>query len=459
LVNSGTITGNIVNMSANALTIAGGTGGAIGTFTGGTITSTGADVAFVSGAIHLGDNIQVGSHTATNSGATISLANNVVVNGNFRQSSGTLDLKGYVLTVNGAADVSGGVVAAALSSTSNYLSGQTTTLISGGVGSGFGGMVLSNTVTGLNGSATSSANDLLFTVGNDYIGGSYGTLSVTGALTNSTGGATALYIASTGSLGLLANSGTINGNIANLSSNILTIAGGTGGVTGTLTGGTITSTGANVVLASGNIALSDQVNVGTQTLVNSGASVTLGSSVSVTGNYSQSAGLLALGSSTLDVSGTASVSGGTVSGALSSTANYMVGDTSTLISAGVGSSYVGVSVANAVGGLSGSALNSGGNLLFAVGNDYIGGSLASLSVTGALANTAGGATAVIASTGSLGQLVNSGTITGNIVNMSANALTIAGAPAAPSAPSPAGRSPAPARMSFWRRAICPCRIR
>jgi hypothetical protein len=108
-----------------------GTGGAIGTFTGGTITSTGADVAFVSGAIHLGDNIQVGSHTATNSGATISLANNVVVNGNFRQSSGTLDLKGYVLTVNGAADVSGGVVAAALSSTSNYLSGQTTTLISG----------------------------------------------------------------------------------------------------------------------------------------------------------------------------------------------------------------------------------------------------------------------------------------------------------------------------------------
>jgi hypothetical protein len=320
-------------------------------------------------------------------------------------------------------------------------------------------MVLSNTVTGLNGSATSSANDLLFTVGNDYIGGSYGTLSVTGALTNSTGGATALYIASTGSLGLLANSGTINGNIANLSSNILTIAGGTGGVTGTLTGGTITSTGANVVLASGNIALSDQVNVGTQTLVNSGASVTLGSSVSVTGNYSQSAGLLALGSSTLDVSGTASVSGGTVSGALSSTANYMVGDTSTLISAGVGSSYVGVSVANAVGGLSGSALNSGGNLLFAVGNDYIGGSLASLSVTGALANTAGGATAVIASTGSLGQLVNSGTITGNIVNMSANALTIAGAPAAPSAPSPAGRSPAPARMSFWRRAICPCRIR
>jgi hypothetical protein len=81
-----------------------------------------------------------------------------------------------------------------------------------------------------------------------------------------------------------------------------------------LTGGTITSTGADIVLASGNIALSDQVNMGTQTLVNSGASVTLGSGVSVTGNYSQSAGLLAVGSSTLHVSGTASVSGGTVSG-------------------------------------------------------------------------------------------------------------------------------------------------
>ncbi|MDG3443627.1 hypothetical protein, partial [Nitrospirillum amazonense] len=65
-------------------------------------------------------------------------------------------------------------------------------------------------------------------------------------LANTAGGATALYIAGTGTLGSLANSGTISGNVTNVSARDLTITGGSGTVVGSFTGGTIRNTGANV---------------------------------------------------------------------------------------------------------------------------------------------------------------------------------------------------------------------
>jgi hypothetical protein len=81
-------------------------------------------------------------------------------------------------------------------------------------------------------SATGSVNgnNLIAQAANAYIGGSYGTLAVNGAMGNTAGGATALYVGSTGTLGQLRNSGTISGNVVNMSANVLTIAGAPGAV-------------------------------------------------------------------------------------------------------------------------------------------------------------------------------------------------------------------------------------
>ncbi|RZM22330.1 MAG: hypothetical protein EOP67_50680, partial [Sphingomonas sp.] len=67
LVNTGVLAGNIDNLSAQALTITGGSFVAAGTLTGfdgtrGTITSTLADVVFASGVQLLGDDIVATGH-------------------------------------------------------------------------------------------------------------------------------------------------------------------------------------------------------------------------------------------------------------------------------------------------------------------------------------------------------------------------------------------------------------
>ena len=100
ITNSGLIAGNITNTSANALTINGGTGTVFGTLTGtgggtagadmGTITNTSADLVFGSGNLLLNDIIDAGSHTVFNTGATLKLANAVVISGNYSQSGGGL---------------------------------------------------------------------------------------------------------------------------------------------------------------------------------------------------------------------------------------------------------------------------------------------------------------------------------------------------------------------------------
>ncbi|MDG3444516.1 hypothetical protein, partial [Nitrospirillum amazonense] len=108
-------------------------------------------------------------------------------------------------------------------------------------------------------------------------------------------GATALYIAGTGTLGNLANSGVISGNVVNQSARDLTINGGGNGAVGRFTGGTIINTGANVVFASGAVSLGDAITVATHTVSNAGASLTLASDVAVTGNFSQSSGTLITG--------------------------------------------------------------------------------------------------------------------------------------------------------------------
>ena len=160
-------------------------------------------------------------------------------------------------------------------------------------------------------------------VNSGYIGNATNALNVAGTLTtlvNANGGTLSgnnvIYVS--GTLGGLSNSGVIKGRIDNQTANTLTITGGAAGTIGTLTGtsgiGTINNTLSNVVFASGNLLLNDRIIATGRTVSNTGASLSLASNISITGNYSQSAGTLSLtpGTSSLIVSGAANLSGGTV---------------------------------------------------------------------------------------------------------------------------------------------------
>ncbi|MEA1673611.1 hypothetical protein, partial [Nitrospirillum sp. BR 11163] len=445
--NSGTIAGSILNGASTALTIGGGTGTVVGVLTGvsgsvggadkGRITSTGANLVFGSGNLLLNDDITATGRTVVNSGASLRLSNTVIVTGNYAQgATGTLVLgSGALLSVTGAASITTGTVTSSgFNATGNYLAGgSNVTLVQGGAGSSYNTTVVAGGgITGLGLTGSVSGNDLLAVVGNDYVGGSLGSIVNSGALSYSGANTGAVYVASTGSLGTLVNSGTIagsiavevasggtlgqvvntgtiSGNIINLSTNGLVLSGGT--VAGTYSGGTITSALANVTLASGAIVLGDAVNVGGNTLVNGGASVSLNTVIAVTGNYSQSTGTLVLGASgELVVSGAAVMTGGTVATTLNSGINYVAGQLgATLVAGGAGSSYTGLSYATGVTGLEATGSASGNNLQITSLNDYVGTVLGSLNNTGTVsANNA----VYVAATGTLGTLSNTGTLMG-----------------------------------------------
>ncbi|MDE1147295.1 MAG: hypothetical protein PW843_11855 [Azospirillaceae bacterium] len=454
IANSGTIAGNITNAAASALTISGGTGATVGTLTGvstglgsadqGLISITSAGLVFSSGNLLLNDNITATGQTVTNAGASLRLANSVTVTGAYAQGSiGTLVLaSGAVLSVTSAANITvGTVTSAGFNATGNYVAGgSNVTLVVGGTGSSYDASVVAGGgITGLGLTGSVAGNNLLAVVGNDYVGGSQATLSNTGSLTYNSASTGAVYVASTGTLGTLANSGTIAGSIAvqvasggtlgvlsdtgliqggivNLASRVLTISGGSGTTVGTLTGlsglGTITSTLANVLLASGNLLLNDQVNVGTGTLVNA-ASATVTGNVSVTGNFSQSTGTLVIrnGGGELFVSGAATMSGGTVLATnVPGTMNATAGQVSTaLVAAGAASSYTNLTYGVDVTGLEVTGTNIANTLYLQALNDYVGGTVGTLSNTGTIsANNA----VYVAATGTLGTLFNSGTLLG-----------------------------------------------
>lgn len=132
----------------------------------------------------------------------------------------------------------------------------------------------------------------------NYYYSAIGTLSNSGTIS---GGNYAIYNDATSTLGAIANAGVIAGNITNLSSQDLSISGGTGSTFGTLTGfasgttggvGTITNTNtaSNVVFGSGNLVLNDSINVGSNTVNNTGATLQVNAPMSITGNYSQGTG-------------------------------------------------------------------------------------------------------------------------------------------------------------------------
>ena len=126
-------------------------------------------------------------------------------------------------------------------------------------------------------------------------GGSIGTLTNSGTIS---GGDYALRNESGATLGPIANSGVIAGVIRNEASQNLTINGGSGATFGTLTGytngsiggiGTITNTASSVVFGSGNLLLNDNINVGSNAVNNTGATLQVNAPMSITGNYNQGA--------------------------------------------------------------------------------------------------------------------------------------------------------------------------
>ncbi|MDZ5645997.1 hypothetical protein [Nitrospirillum sp. BR 11828] len=437
LVNQGTIIGNILNLSAHVLTLSGGAG--LGTYTGAnggqaTISSTLANVVLGGGQLVLNDRVDVSGHTLVNSGASVLLSSIVSVTGNYAQTDGTLvagiggaSVGGAAagqLVVSGAASLTGGTMAVAALAGTNLLAGDRYTLIAAGTLTASGLTASATGFTATLGTAPNgTATDLILTLVSDYVGGTLGTLTNSGTLS----AATAVMITAAGSLGTLANTGTIIGDVVNASGNDLAITGGSGGTVGTLAGGTIRNSLSNLAFMAGDLSLGDAIDVTGHTVANKGATLILSRDVVLTGAFNQTAGTLVAGGHVLSVSDAATVSGGVVSAGVSAGGTYRVGDSVTLIHAGTGSRYGGATVTSGIEGLSATGVTQGGDLLAVAGNDYVGGGLDRLDVTGTLANTAGGATALyIAAGGALGTLANSGVIAGDIVNQSATILAISG---------------------------------
>ncbi|RZM22329.1 MAG: hypothetical protein EOP67_50675, partial [Sphingomonas sp.] len=220
----------------------------------------------------------------------IGLAATTSITGGYRQASGGLYLLGGPLVVEGVASLTGGTVATRLPSAVNYLAGSiAATLVRGGAGSSYAGVEVDTGDTpGLALRGGASGSDLVVTALNHYIGATLASLTNSGSIASGYG----LFVAESGSLGSMTNSGTlagsiaaihndgtlgpiintgvIAGNIDNLSAQALQIRGGT------LTGyapdsqGTITSNRGDVVLG-GTIVLNHYVGATLGSLTNSGS--------------------------------------------------------------------------------------------------------------------------------------------------------------------------------------------
>ncbi|SAL00461.1 serine protease [Caballeronia fortuita] len=141
--NAGVIAGNIINASANAITLSGASGAAFGTLTGfngapGTISSTvtGANVVLSSGNLLLDDTVQLGSNTLRNVAATLAVDRPVAIAGNYTQgaaatlligvnsgatSAGSIADTGYGrLVVSGNASIDAGSAVTLRSTTGGY---------------------------------------------------------------------------------------------------------------------------------------------------------------------------------------------------------------------------------------------------------------------------------------------------------------------------------------------------
>ncbi|OZI62452.1 autotransporter outer membrane beta-barrel domain-containing protein [Bordetella genomosp. 11] len=213
------------------------------------------------------------------------------------------------------------------------------------------------------------------------VGGSVGSVTNSGTIT---GLYNAIEVDNISTIGPIANSGLIAGDITSASTQDLTIAGGSGTAIGTLTGlsgglaetdkGFIKLTGANLVFTSGNLLLNDDIGVNAgYAVINNGATLQINNPITVHGDYTQTGGGLAINAANattygyLDVSGSASVSNSAISLSGSSLA---AGQTYSVVRAAGSAAYSGntafVSVNN---GLLAQLSTVGGNLVATLAPD------------------------------------------------------------------------------------------
>ncbi len=306
--NAGTIT-TLTNSDA----ISGGNGGAA-YFAGGAGGAGGAGVSNAKGAI-------IGSlNNAT--GATISGGGGGLLSG---AGGAGVSNAGTIATLTNSGAISGG----------NGGNGGPTA----GVG-GAGGIGVSNsgTVTTLTSSGTISGGagggGRSGGAGGDGIAnsGTIATLTNSGLIEGGKGGdgatpgaaGDAIYSAgATASIGTIANSGRIVGNVVMIDNQTsVTITGGSGTVFGSLIGGAITIGNGNLTFAGGNTALGDDISVdgGKGTVTNEGPlQITTLAPLTITGSFTQTAaGALGLDFAgdlpgeygALAISGSASLNGG-----------------------------------------------------------------------------------------------------------------------------------------------------
>jgi outer membrane autotransporter protein len=218
-VNSGTVAGNILNESANALTISGGSASVFGVLTGvngsiGKLYSV-ADVTFRSGNLLLNDDIGLGISfnsgtiasisglgTVTNSGAVLQVNNHITITGNYQQnaaatlligvadgasSNGVSADTGYgrlIVTGNATVDSGSGITLKKLN-TYSFATGQRFVVIQASTAT-YNAGTLVYTVDGYNASGATvtegSNQDLVVTIGS-AIGSTSGGNGTTGSST------------------------------------------------------------------------------------------------------------------------------------------------------------------------------------------------------------------------------------------------------------------------------------
>ena len=280
LSNSGSISdGGIVNSgSIGALSNIGTTSG--GGWTG-ILNNTGSTIGTLSnsGTISGGG----GNAGIVNNGSIGTLTNDGTISGTIGILNNT---GGSIVTLSNSGTISGDASYAGIIN-----SGSIGTLANDGTVSGNNGFANGGSIGALSNNRTiSGGNNGIFNTGTISALSNSGTIQAPTAIFNDT----------TGTLGPIVNSGLIAGNITNLSSQTLTIDGGSGTTFGTLTGasgaigsanqGTITNTASNLVFASGNLLLNDAIDVGSNKVVNNGATLKVVNPVAITGAYQQTGG-------------------------------------------------------------------------------------------------------------------------------------------------------------------------
>lgn len=294
LNNSGTLAGNVgVNNNGtigsldNSGTLAGGTGvfngGSIGTLNNSGMISASSNYAI--------ENAATGRIDVLSNSGTIVSSGGIYNNGTI----GSLDNTGTLASDLGIAN-SGSIGTlnnrALIGTGNNYAINNSAparidALNNSGTLVGSVGIMNRGSVGSLHNSGTIASGTGVFN------SGSIDTLNNSGLISAS--GTYAIDNASTGRIGLIENSGTIAGQIRNQSATALTINGGSGTTFGTLTGGaeaigSITSTHADLSLGRGNLLLNSHVSVDGFAVNNMGVTLKVVAPITITGNYTQSAG-------------------------------------------------------------------------------------------------------------------------------------------------------------------------